>query len=210
MNISAEQLRLYAVSDRSWLNGQTLEQAVEEILAAGATCLQLREKNLDREAFVEQARRLKPICTRFGVPLIINDEIDVCLAADADGVHVGQSDAACAAARAALGPGKIVGVSCHNVAEALAAQEAGADYLGCGAVFATGTKTNVTALSHEELRRICAAVQIPVVAIGGITAENIASLRRTGIAGVAVVSALFAPADKTAAARVLLEQVRRL
>lgn len=201
MNISAERLRLYAVTDRAWLAGQPLEAVVQELLAAGVTCVQLREKHASEAEFLALAKALKPVCARYRAPLLINDSVAVAKAADVDGVHVGQSDMAVAEARRILGPDKIIGASAHSVAEALAAQEQGADYLGCGAVFGTSTKTDVTALARDELRRICEAVRIPVVAIGGISAQNAPLLAGTGIAGLAVVSALFTAPDKTASAR---------
>lgn len=200
MNISAEQLRLYAVTDRAWLAGRTLESTVQELLAAGVTCVQLREKHAGEAETRALALALKPVCAQYHVPLLINDDVALAKFIDADGVHVGQSDASVAEARRILGPGKIIGASAHNVAEALAAQRQGADYLGCGAVFGTATKTDVTVLPREELRRICRAVSLPVVAIGGISDRNAPLLAGTGIAGLAVVSALFAAPDKTAAA----------
>lgn len=201
MHLLPEQLRLYAVTDRAWLAGRTLEDTVQELLAAGVTCVQLREKHASAAEFRALALALKPVCARYHAPLLINDDVALAKAIDADGVHIGQNDMAVADARRILGPDKLIGTSAHNVAEALAAQAQGADYLGCGAVFGTATKTDVTTLPWEELRRICAAVSIPVVAIGGISAENAAQLAGTGIAGLAVVSALFAAPDKTAAAR---------
>ncbi len=207
MKIQREQLKLYAVTDRSWLRpGETLAQAVEELLAAGVTCVQLREKQVTDETIIEEAHALQDCCRRYHVPLIINDRPDLALQVKAAGVHVGQSDMAIAAARKLLGPSYIIGGSAHNVAEALAAQEAGADYLGCGAVFGSRTKQNVQPLSIAELKAICSAVSIPVVAIGGIDTENVIRIKDTGISGVAVVSALFAAADKTAAAKAFLKQ----
>ena len=203
MNITAKQLRLYAVTDRHWLNGQRLEDVVEELLAAGVTCLQLREKHQDPAEFARMARALKPICARYGVPLILNDAVD------ADGVHVGQDDMSVARARAILGPGKIIGASAHNVAEAVAAYQAGADYLGCGAVFGSATKTDASHLPEGELARVCAATPLPVVGIGGITEENLPRLAGSGVAGVALVSALFAPADKPAAVARLLAALEK-
>ena len=210
MNITAKQLRLYAVTDRHWLNGQRLEDVVEELLAAGVTCLQLREKHQDPAEFARMARALKPICARYGVPLILNDAVELAKEVDADGVHVGQDDMSVARARAILGPGKIIGASAHNVAEAKKAFADGADYLGCGAMFATATKTNVTALPKETLRDICAAVPIPVVAIGGIHKQNLLSLAHCGEAGVALVSAIFAAKDIEAECRELRALVEQL
>ena len=210
MNITAKQLRLYAVTDRHWLNGQRLEDVVEELLAAGVTCLQLREKHQDPAEFARMARALKPICARYGVPLILNDAVELAKEVDADGVHVGQDDMSVARARAILGPGKIIGASAHNVAEAVAAYKAGADYLGCGAVFGSGTKHNVSQMSLETLTAICQAVDIPVVAIGGVSLDNLPLLAGIGIAGVAVISGLFAAADKTEAAQAFLQQLEGL
>ena len=181
----------------------------EELLAAGVTCLQLREKHQDPAEFVRMARALKPICARYGVPLILNDAVELAKEVDADGVHVGQDDMSVARARAILGPDKIIGASAHNVAEAVAAYQAGADYLGCGAVFGSATKTDASHLPEGELARVCAATPLPVVGIGGITEENLPRLAGSGVAGVALVSALFAPADKPAAVARLLAALEK-
>ena len=205
MKIERETLRLYAVTDRSWLKaGESLCSVVEELLKAGVTCVQLREKHLSDAELLKEACELKEVCARYQVPLIINDRPDIARKAQADGVHVGLSDMGILQARELLGEEYIIGSSAHNVKEALAAQEAGADYLGCGAVFGSTTKTNTTGLSLEELQRICGEVQIPAVAIGGVSRENIRLLRNTGVCGTAIVSALFAAEDKQAAARELL------
>lgn len=204
-------MRLYAVTDRSWLNGQTLYEQVEQALKGGVTLVQLREKGLGAEQFLQEARQIQQLCHRFGVPLIINDSIEVALAVDADGVHLGQDDANAAQARQLLGKDKIIGVSAHNVQEALQAVQDGADYLGSGAVFGSGTKTNVSTLPMQTLREICSAVPIPVVAIGGITEQNIQQLSGSGIAGAAVVSAIFAQKNIEEAAirlRGLLSQMQ--
>ena len=209
--IKSEQLTLYAVSDRSWLKpGETLSSVTETLIQAGVTCVQLREKHQTDEEIVRLAQELLPVCRRYGVPLIINDRPDLAKQVGADGVHVGLSDMGIEKARAMLGPDAIIGGSAHSVAEALAAQQAGADYIGCGAVFGSETKTNVTKLAHSELKAICEAVSIPVVAIGGISLDNIDQLAGTGIDGVAVVSALYAAEDKTAAAHALLDKLARL
>ena len=211
MNCSREMMRLYAVTDRSWLNGQTLYEQVEQALKGGVTLVQLREKGLGAEQFLQEARQIQQLCRRFGVPLIINDSIEVALAVDADGVHLGQDDANAAQARQLLGKDKIIGVSAHNVQEALQAVQDGADYLGSGAVFGSGTKTNVSTLPMQTLREICNAVPIPVVAIGGITEQNLQQLSGTGISGAAVVSAIFAQENIEAAAirlRGLLSQMQ--
>ena len=195
-------MRLYAVTDRSWLKGgETLEEAVQAALAGGVTILQLREKHASHGELVAAARRLKPVCEAYGVPLIIDDDVEAVLESGADGVHVGQEDMAVAEARRILGPDKIIGASAHSEAEAREAVRQGADYLGCGAVFATATKNDTTPLSREELRRICRCVEVPAVAIGGITEANCMELAASGIAGIAVVSAIFAAEDKRTAAR---------
>lgn len=203
MNFDKNRLRLYAVTDRTWLRGQTLRQQVEAALQGGVTCVQLREKTLNREAFIHLGRGIGCLCQRYGVPLIINDDLDVALACGADGVHVGQDDLPVEEVRRRVGDKMIVGVSAHNPEEARRAYEGGADYLGAGAVFGSQTKTNVTPLPHDTLRAICDAVPIPVVAIGGINRENLPQLAGTGVAGVAVVSGIFAAQDITAACREL-------
>lgn len=211
MKVAKETMRLYAVTDRTWLKpGERLEQPVEELLKAGVTCVQLREKQAEDAVILQEAGILKELCGRYRVPLIINDRPDLAKAAKADGVHVGLSDMGIEKARALLGEDYIIGGSAHNVQEALEAQRAGADYIGCGAVFGSSTKTDVNVLSCEELKAICQAVDIPVVAIGGIHEGNIAQLAGAGIDGVAVVSALFAKKDKRAAAETLLKAAKQL
>lgn len=195
MNCTAEMLRLYAVTDRAWVGKLTLPQQVEAALKGGATCVQLREKNLADSSILAEAREISALCKQYRVPLILNDNVALAAQCGADGVHLGQEDMDPAEARRILGPDAIIGVSAHNVAEAKAAVAAGADYLGCGAMFATTTKTNVTALPKETLRAICAAVGVPVVAIGGISKQNLLSLAHCGEAGVALVSAIFAAED---------------
>ena len=192
-------LSLYAVTDRAWLNGRSLEQVVEEAIQGGATFLQLREKALETEVFLEEATVLKALCQKHQVPFVINDNVDIALAVDADGVHIGQSDLEAGKVRALLGPDKILGVSAQTVEQALLAEAQGADYLGVGAVFPTGTKADADAVCIQTLRDICHAVSIPVVAIGGITEENVTNLAGTGIAGVAVISAIFAAPNIPAA-----------
>ena len=200
---------LYAVTDRAWLRGRTLLSQVEEALRGGATCMQLREKELDRGAFLEEALALKSLCGRYRVPLIVNDAVDVAVACGADGVHIGQHDAPAAEVRRRIGPDMLLGVSAQTVEQALKAERDGADYLGVGAVFSTGTKLDADDVSFDTLRAICAAVSIPVVAIGGITKDNISRLAGSGIDGIAVVSAIFAQEDIEAAARALRETVHR-
>ena len=205
-----EDLLLYAVTDRHWLNGETLYSQVEKTLEGGTTFVQLREKELDEATFLEEAKDLAQLAKKYHVPFVVNDNIDIALACGADGVHVGQQDMSPRQARAILGPDGIVGVSAHTVEEARAAQAAGADYLGAGAVFATGTKGNTTPVDYETLKAICAAVDIPVVAIGGVGRDNLSSLAGSGICGVAVVSALYAQPDVRAAARCLRSQVEEM
>jgi thiamine-phosphate pyrophosphorylase len=193
-------LRLYAVTDRRWLAGQTLADRVEKILQGGATFLQLREKELDKEALLQEARLLRELCSRYRVPFVLDDDVETALRSGADGVHLGQKDMAIEEARKLLGPDRIIGMSARTVEQALDAQERGADYLGVGAVFGTSTKGDAVALPREILQAICEAVSIPVVAIGGIQEKNILELRGTGVDGAAVVSALFAAEDPRSAA----------
>lgn len=200
---------LYAVTDRAWLRGRTLCEQAEDALRGGATCMQLREKALDRDSFLAEAVALKAICARFGVPLIVNDDVEIALACGADGVHIGQHDAPAAEVRRRIGPDMLLGVSAQTVAQAVRAERDGADYLGVGAVFSTGTKPDADDVSYDTLRAICAAVSIPVVAIGGVTRDNVARLAGSGVDGVAVVSAIFAAEDIEAAARGLRAAVRR-
>ena len=201
-------MALYAVTDRAWLGGRTLADCVAEALAGGVTCVQLREKDAPHEETVALARAILPLCRRARVPFVVDDDVQAALEAQADGVHVGQDDAACADARDLLGPDKIVGVSVQTVGQALAAQAAGADYLGVGALFGTPTKPDATLVSLDELRAICQAVDVPVVAIGGLNERTVPALAGTGVDGAAVVSALFAAADPQAAARTLAARVR--
>lgn len=192
MRCSREYMRLYAVTDRG---AQALEKQVEDAIRGGVTCVQLREKNLAREEFLKEAVRMAELCRRYRVPFIVNDDAEIAVKSGADGVHVGQEDMAIADVRRIAGPDRIIGVSAHTVEEALEAEKQGADYLGVGSVFATSTKANVCALSMETLREICSAVRIPVVAIGGITKENAPQLAGSGVAGIAVVSAIFKAED---------------
>lgn len=207
MKIEAEKLVLYAVTDRTWLKAEeSLESVVEVLIQAGVTCVQLREKNISDEQFLQEAEALKQVCNRYQIPFIINDRPDLAKKAGADGVHVGLSDMGIEKARELLGDDFIIGGSAHNVREALAAQAAGADYIGCGAVFGSATKTDATTLPMDELKAICDAVEIPVVAIGGIKLGNMPQLAGTGIDGVAVISGLFAAEDKAAATKAFREQ----
>ena len=188
----AGSLLLYAVTDRHWLGERTLYEVVRESLEGGVTFLQLREKNLDDEHFYEEAVELQKMAAEFNVPFVINDNVDIALRMNADGVHVGQNDMEAGDVRALIGPDKILGVSAQTVEQAVLAEQRGADYLGVGAVFPTGSKDDAVEVSHETLKAICEAVSIPVVAIGGITRENTPLLAGSGIAGIAVISAIYA------------------
>lgn len=200
MKFDSRDLLLYAVTDRNWLKGETLYSQVEKALKGGATFIQLREKQLDQEHFLQEAKEIKELCRAYHVPFVINDSVEIALAMDADGVHVGQSDMEAGSVREKLGPDKIIGVSAQTVEQALLAEQRGADYLGVGAVFATSSKDDAEEVDHETLKAICSAVKIPVVAIGGITRENLVQLSGSGIVGIAVISAIFAQPDIEAAA----------
>lgn len=199
-NFDKADLLLYAVTDRSWLGGETLVSQVEKALQGGATFVQLREKELEAGEFLKEAGEIKELCRRYHVPFVINDNVDVAVAADADGVHVGQSDMEAGDVRGRIGKDKILGVSVATVDQAVLAEKRGADYLGVGAVFPTGSKGDADEVSHETLKGICEAVSIPVVAIGGINKDNVMKLAGSGICGIAVISAIFAQPDITAAA----------
>ena len=192
---------LYFVTDRDLMSTDTLEEAVSAAIAGGATVVQLREKTASSLAFLEVAQSIKAICDEHDVPLIINDRIDIALAIDAAGVHVGQSDIPADIVRKVIGPDMLLGVSAANLAEARKAVDDGADYLGVGAMFVTATKTDADFTSIDELRRIRAEVDIPIVVIGGINAERIPLFKGTGIDGLAIVSAIIAQPDIEQAAR---------
>lgn len=195
---------LYAVTDSSWLNGRSLAQDVEDVLKAGATFIQLREKNANYDQMLKLAKEIKALTDKYHVPFVIDDNIDVAVAVDADGVHVGQSDTEAKKAREILGENKIVGVSAGNLKEAIEAEKNGADYIGIGAMFPTDTKKDHTDITFEQAKEITEAVNIPVVAIGGINKNNIIQLKGTGVDGVAVISAIFAQDDRYKAAKELL------
>ena len=195
MKCNKEAMLLYAVTDRAWTGEQTLMEQVEEAIKGGVTCVQLREKELEDEAFLAEAIEMKEICSRYHVPFIINDDVEVAIKCGADGIHVGQKDMEAGNVRALVGKNMMIGVSVQTVEQALAAQNAGADYLGVGAVFTTTTKLDANAVSHKTLKEICETVSIPVVAIGGINKSNILKLSGTGVDGVALVSAIFAAED---------------
>ena len=206
INCRKEDLLLYAVTDRSWLNGETLYEQVEKALKGGVTFVQLREKALDEQAFLEDAKEIQKLCAQYHVPFVINDNVEIAAQIGADGVHVGQSDMEAGDVREKLGPDRIIGVSAQTVEQAVRAQERGADYLGVGAAFPTGSKADAVEVSHETVRAITEAVDIPVIAIGGITKDNVSELSGTGICGIAVISAIFAQEDIEGAARVLKER----
>ena len=210
MKCSKESLLLYAVTDRHWLSGRSLVDVVRESLDGGVTFLQLREKELDDETFLKEAKELKALCREYDVPFVINDNVDIAIKMDADGVHVGQSDMEAGDVRAKLGPDKIIGVSAQTVEQAVLAQKRGADYLGVGAVFPTGSKDDADDVSFETLKAICEAVTIPVIAIGGITKQNTMELKGSGICGIAVISAIYAAKDIKGAAAELKEVTEKM
>lgn len=210
MNVRKEDMLLYGITDRSWLNERTLSEVVKESLEGGVTILQLREKDIDEKFFVEEAKELKTLCGQYNVPLIINDNVEIAKKIDADGVHLGQGDMDIEEARKILGPEKIIGITAKTIEQAKEAQMKGADYLGSGAIYTSGTKQNAKRLSVEELKSICASVEIPVVAIGGLTYENIDVLKDSGISGIAVVSAIYASTDIKTDTIKLKEKTRKM
>ena len=200
MKFDSSSLLLYAVTDRTWLNGRSLCEVVRDAIIGGATFIQLREKNLGYDEFKAQAIEIKKLCRDFNVPFVINDNVMLAKEIDADGVHVGQDDMRASDVKNIIGHDKILGVSVRTPEEAVIAESNGADYLGAGAVFHTGSKNDAVDITHEALREICRAVKIPVVAIGGINADNIHELSGSGIKGVAVISAIFAAENIRSAA----------
>lgn len=210
MKCGKKELQLYAITDRHWLNGRSLYEVVKESLDGGVTFLQLREKQLDEDHLLEEAKKLQGLCSEYNVPFIINDNVEIALAINADGVHIGQSDMEMKEAREKLGPDKIIGVSAHTKEEALLAQAQGADYLGVGAVFPTSSKDDAESVSYETLKAICEVVSIPVVAIGGITRENLHQLSGSGVSGISVISAIYAQSDIKEAARELKQCVQEI
>ncbi len=195
MKCDKRYMLLYAVTDRAWTGEQTLYEQVEAALKGGVTCVQLREKEMDETAFLQEAKDICALCHRYGVPFIVNDNVDVAIACQADGIHVGQEDMAAGEVRRRVGDAMLLGVSVHTVEEARRAVRNGADYLGLGAVFPTSTKTDVDQMTNETLRAICDAVDVPVVAIGGINRGNLLKLSGSGVDGVALVSAIFSAED---------------
>lgn len=203
-------LLLYAVTDRHWTGEKTLSQQVEETLKGGATFLQIREKNLNEADFEQEALELQNLCKKFNIPFIVNDNVMLAKKINADGVHIGQEDMNVEEARKILGSEKIIGVSAQTVSEAVLAEKQGADYLGVGAVFPTGSKADAIEVPHETLKSICKAVKIPVVAIGGITKDNVFELKGSGIAGISVISAIFAQKNIEEATRELKNRVKKI
>ncbi len=210
MKCDKRHMLLYAVTDRAWIGEQTLYQQVEAALKGGVTCVQLREKDLDEARFLQEAKEICALCRRYNVPFIVNDNVDIAIACGADGIHVGQEDMVADEVRRLVGDGMILGVSVHTVEEAREAVRNGADYLGLGAVFPTSTKTDVDLMSNETLRDICNAVDVPIVAIGGIHQENIGKLSGSGVDGVALVSAIFSAEDIELACRELRELSKKM
>ena len=188
-------MRLYAVTDRAWVGKQSLYEQVESALKGGATCVQLREKHMSDDDFLKEALEIGALCKRYNVPFFINDNVSVAIKCKADGIHVGQDDMAVEQVRTLVGDDMMIGVSAHNVEEAVRAVKGGADCLGVGAMFSTSTKADASVLPKATLRDICAAVDVPVVAIGGINKSNIMQLAGTGVDGAALVSAIFAADD---------------
>lgn len=203
MKCDKHTMLLYAVTDRAWVGEQTLYQQVESALKGGATCVQLREKQLGDADFLQEAIQIHALCQQYGVPLFINDNVEVALQCHAEGIHVGQEDMAAAQVRQRVGDEMMIGVSVHSVEEALEAVRHGADCLGVGAAFSTHTKADVDVLPEGMMKAICDAVDIPVVAIGGIHKENLLRLKGTGVNGVALVSAIFGAEDIEAECREL-------
>ena len=205
-----DSLLLYAVTDRRWTGEQTLCQQVEEALKGGATFVQLREKHLGDAEMEQEAREIAALCHKYHVPFVVNDNVEVAKNMGADGVHVGQSDMEAGDVRALLGPNAILGVSASTVEQAVLAEKRGADYLGVGAVFPTGSKDDAVEVPHETLKAICEAVSIPVIAIGGISADNVHELSGAGICGIAVISAIFGQKDIRKATEDLLKKTEEM
>lgn len=210
MKFSKDLLLLYAVTDRSWTQDQTLYDQIEAALKGGVTIVQLREKNLTEDEFVAEAIRVKELCSRYNVPLIINDNADVALKSGADGVHVGIEDTPVAELRQKVGKDFIIGATAKTVEQAQSAEKAGADYLGVGAVFPSPTKKNAIRITAEKLKEICSSVSVPAVAIGGISLDNVSEIKGCGVNGIAVVSAIFASDDIQKAASELKEKAKEV
>ena len=208
MRFNEKMLLLYAVTDQAWVGKQPLLEQIEDALKGGATIVQLREKKLDEDSFVEEAIQVRDLCHKYNVPLIINDHVEVALKSGADGVHVGVEDAPVAEIRKRVSPDFIIGATCKTVEQAKNAEAAGADYMGVGAVFPSPTKTNAVRITNEQLREIVSSVSIPAVAIGGISYDNVCEIKGSSVSGVAVVSAIFGAEDIEKATSLLKERVR--
>lgn len=210
MKCDKKYMLLYAVTDRTWVGKKTLYQQVEEALRGGVTCVQLREKEMSNEDFLQEAKEIHALCQQYGVPFIVNDNVEIAIACGAEGIHVGQDDMAAGDVRRRVGHDMILGVSVHTVDEALDAVRSGADYLGLGAVFPTSTKTGADQMTNETLRAICDTVDVPIVAIGGINSGNIGKLTGSGVDGVALVSAIFSAADIESTSRELRKLAEKM
>ena len=208
MKFNEKMLLLYAVTDRAWVGKQTLLEQIEDALKGGATIIQLREKKLDEDSFVEEAIQVRDLCHKYNVPLIINDNVEVALKSGADGVHVGIEDVPVAEIRKRVSANFIIGATCKTVEQAKIAEAAGADYMGVGAVFPSPTKTNAVRITNAQLREIVSSVSIPAVAIGGISYDNVCQIKGSGVSGVAVVSAIFGAGDIEEATTLLKERVK--
>lgn len=208
MKFNEKMLLLYAVTDQAWVGKQTLLEQIEDALKGGATIVQLREKKMDENSFVEEAIQVRDLCHKYHVPLIINDNVEVALKSGADGVHVGIEDAPVAEIRKRVSADFIIGATCKTVEQAKIAEAAGADYMGVGAVFPSPTKTNAVRITNEQLREIIASVSIPAVAIGGISYDNVCEIKGSSVSGVAVVSAIFGAEDIEKATALLKERVK--
>ncbi len=202
-----DMLKLYLVTDRKWLNGRKLTDDLEKAILGGVTTIQLREKNLSNEEFISIAKEVKKVCQNYHIPFIINDNLEVALAINSDGIHIGQNDIPASIVRKQIGPNKILGVSVHNLKEAFQAKIDGADYVGVGAIFSTETKNDATNVTLDSLKKICDNIDLPVVAIGGINLDNISKLKDINIAGIAVVSAIMKANDITAASGQLVREL---
>lgn len=207
MKFYRDMLKLYLVTDRQWLNGRKLTDDLEKAILGGVTIIQLREKNLSDEEFIKVANEVKKLCQKYDIPLIINDNLNVALAIDSDGIHIGQDDIPASIVRKKIGPDKILGVSAHNLKEALLARHDGADYIGVGAIFPTETKNDATIVTLDKLQKICDRIDIPVVAIGGINIDNISKLKNINIAGIAVVSEIMKANDIMATSNQLVRML---
>ena len=208
MKFNENMLLLYAVTDRTWVGKKTLLEQIEDALKGGATIIQLREKKLDEDSFVEEAVQVRDLCHKYNVPLIINDNVEVALKSGADGVHVGIEDVPVAEIRKRVSADFIIGATCKTVEQAKIAEAAGADYMGVGAAFPSPTKTNAVRITNEQLREIVSSVSIPAVAIGGINYDNVCEIKGSSVSGVAVVSAIFGAEDIEKATALLKERVK--